>query len=274
MSFSSGSDGKDSAHNVGDLGSIPGLERCPGGGHGNPLQFLPGESPWTKEPGRLSPWGNKDSDMTERLSTILPFPDLPQGHSPPIQPLERRPLPRIPPRMTAASWALLTLKAEPSLQWRKLQHEPLPHSHGQALSSLSCCSAGPLPWVEKWAPSHSPKPRGQQRHPQKQDRDPFLPIWWHHLSHPGRDEPGLQALVSPCPPYSRTQGDRTCFNQQTRVLWETGHHGQGTSASLGLLSTVTVPGLSKGLMGWWTDWMSEWEHKLCKPWITILVKCF
>ena len=63
-----------------------------------------------------SPWGNKDSDMTERLSTILPFPDLPQGHSPSIQPLERRLLPRIPPRMTAASWALLTLKAEPNLQ--------------------------------------------------------------------------------------------------------------------------------------------------------------
>ena len=32
--------------------------------------FLPGESPWTEEPGRLySPWGCKESDMTERLST-------------------------------------------------------------------------------------------------------------------------------------------------------------------------------------------------------------
>ena len=33
-----GSDGKESACNAGDLGSIPGLERSPGGGHGNPLQ--------------------------------------------------------------------------------------------------------------------------------------------------------------------------------------------------------------------------------------------
>ena len=34
-----GSDGKESACNVGDLGSIPGLGRFPGGGHGNPLQY-------------------------------------------------------------------------------------------------------------------------------------------------------------------------------------------------------------------------------------------
>ena len=33
-----GSDGKESACNVGDPGMIPELERSPGGGHGNPLQ--------------------------------------------------------------------------------------------------------------------------------------------------------------------------------------------------------------------------------------------
>ena len=33
------SDGKESAHNVGDLDSIPGLRRSPEGGHGNPLQY-------------------------------------------------------------------------------------------------------------------------------------------------------------------------------------------------------------------------------------------
>ena len=38
-------------------------------GNGKPTPvFLPGESPWTEEPG-YSPWGRKDSDMTERLST-------------------------------------------------------------------------------------------------------------------------------------------------------------------------------------------------------------
>ena len=48
------SDGKESACNAGDLGLTPGLGRSPGEGHGNPLQvFLPGESPWTEEPGGL-----------------------------------------------------------------------------------------------------------------------------------------------------------------------------------------------------------------------------
>ena len=40
-----GSVGKESACNAGDPGSIPGLERSPGEGHSNPLQyFLPGKS--------------------------------------------------------------------------------------------------------------------------------------------------------------------------------------------------------------------------------------
>ena len=37
--FPGGSDGKASAYNVGDLGSIPGLGRSPGEGDGNPLQY-------------------------------------------------------------------------------------------------------------------------------------------------------------------------------------------------------------------------------------------
>ena len=37
--FPGGSDGKESACNVGDLGWIPRLGRSPGGGHGNPLQY-------------------------------------------------------------------------------------------------------------------------------------------------------------------------------------------------------------------------------------------
>ena len=32
-------DGKESACNVGDLGSIPGLGKSPGEGNGNPLQY-------------------------------------------------------------------------------------------------------------------------------------------------------------------------------------------------------------------------------------------
>ena len=38
MGFPGGSDSKESACNVGDLGSVPGLGRSPGEGNGNPLQ--------------------------------------------------------------------------------------------------------------------------------------------------------------------------------------------------------------------------------------------
>ena len=57
---------------AGDTGSIPGLERCPGGGNGNPLQYsclenLHGQ----RSLAGYSPGGHKESDMTERLSTAL-----------------------------------------------------------------------------------------------------------------------------------------------------------------------------------------------------------
>ena len=59
--FPGGSDGKESACNAEDLDSISGLGRSPGGGHGNPRQYLAWKIPWTEEPGRLQ------SDTTERL---------------------------------------------------------------------------------------------------------------------------------------------------------------------------------------------------------------
>jgi len=39
MGFPGGSDGKESACNVGDLGLIPGLGRSPGEGNGYPVQY-------------------------------------------------------------------------------------------------------------------------------------------------------------------------------------------------------------------------------------------
>ena len=45
VSFPDGSEGKASACNVGDLGSIPGLGRSPGEGNGNPLQYSCLENP-------------------------------------------------------------------------------------------------------------------------------------------------------------------------------------------------------------------------------------
>ena len=65
MGFLGGSDGKESACNVGDLGSIPGLGRSPGGEHGDPLHGQ-------RSLAGCSPWGHKKSDTTEQLRTHTP----------------------------------------------------------------------------------------------------------------------------------------------------------------------------------------------------------
>ena len=51
--FPGGSDSKELICNVGNLGSIPGLGRSTGGGHGNPLQYSCLEIAWTEEPDEL-----------------------------------------------------------------------------------------------------------------------------------------------------------------------------------------------------------------------------
>ena len=60
MGFPGGSDGKESACNVGDQGLIPGsgLGRSPGGGHGNPLQYSCLENPMERGAGGL-PMGSQ-----------------------------------------------------------------------------------------------------------------------------------------------------------------------------------------------------------------------
>ena len=69
MGFPGGSDGKESAYSVGDLGSIPGLGRSPGEGHGSPLQYSCLNNPHGQRSlVGYSPWGRKESDMTEQLS--------------------------------------------------------------------------------------------------------------------------------------------------------------------------------------------------------------
>ena len=54
--------GKESVCNTGDLGSIPGLGRSPGGGKGYPLQYSGLENSMDY------PWGCKELDRTEPLS--------------------------------------------------------------------------------------------------------------------------------------------------------------------------------------------------------------
>ena len=61
---------KESACNLGDLGSILGLGASPGGGHVNPLQYSCLENPHGQRSlAGYNPWGHNKSDMTEHLGT-------------------------------------------------------------------------------------------------------------------------------------------------------------------------------------------------------------
>ena len=65
-----------SASSAGDRGSIPGLGRSPGEGHGKPTPvFLPGKSHGQRSLVGCSAWGCRESDMTERLH-FLSFLDF------------------------------------------------------------------------------------------------------------------------------------------------------------------------------------------------------
>ena len=63
--FPDGSDGKESARNVGDPGSIPGSGRFSGERNGSSLSILAWRIPWTEESGKLQSMGHKESDTTE-----------------------------------------------------------------------------------------------------------------------------------------------------------------------------------------------------------------
>ena len=68
--FPGSSAGKESACNAGNPGLIPGSGRSPGGGNGNLLQYSGLESPHgQRNLVGYSPWGCKESDTTEQLST-------------------------------------------------------------------------------------------------------------------------------------------------------------------------------------------------------------
>ena len=64
--FPGSSDSKESTCNTGDLGSMPGLGRSPGGGDGNPLQYSCLENPHGQRSlVGYSPEGLQELDMTE-----------------------------------------------------------------------------------------------------------------------------------------------------------------------------------------------------------------
>ena len=80
--FPGGSDGKGSAWNAGDLGSIPESGRSAGGGHGNPLQYSCLENPmdggawWATSMGSQTirhDWATKhkhNTDLTQSLTHL------------------------------------------------------------------------------------------------------------------------------------------------------------------------------------------------------------
>ena len=63
-----GSDGKESACNAGDLGSVPGSEDPLEKGTATHSSILAWRIPWTESPEGYSPRGRKESDTTEQLT--------------------------------------------------------------------------------------------------------------------------------------------------------------------------------------------------------------
>ena len=59
------------------MGWISRLGRCPGGGHGNPFQYSCLENPCGQRSlVGCSPWGHKELDITEQLSTTELIQDM------------------------------------------------------------------------------------------------------------------------------------------------------------------------------------------------------
>ena len=72
--FPGSSDSKVSTYSAGDLGSIPGSGRSPGEGNGKPFsRKWPGESHGWSSLVDYSPWGHKESDMTEQPHFHFPL---------------------------------------------------------------------------------------------------------------------------------------------------------------------------------------------------------
>ena len=72
LGFPSGSDGKESACNVRDPGSIPWVGKIPWSRAWQPTPvFLPGEFHGQRSLAGYSPWGHKGSDMTGHLTPSL-----------------------------------------------------------------------------------------------------------------------------------------------------------------------------------------------------------
>ena len=82
LGFPGSSDNIGSTCNMGDLGLVPGLGISPGGSWQPTPVFLPGESTWTEEPGRLQSMGLQrvGHDRAPKQSTHILFTPLVLTH--------------------------------------------------------------------------------------------------------------------------------------------------------------------------------------------------
>ena len=78
-SFPGGSDHKESACNVGDLGSFPGLGSSPGEGNGYPLQYSGLENPMERRLTEIIPLLSQLSGASILCFLILSPQDTPSG---------------------------------------------------------------------------------------------------------------------------------------------------------------------------------------------------
>ena len=76
--FSGGSDGKESTCNEGEPGSIHGLGRSPGGGHGNPLQYSWQENPQDRRACRATVHGvtKRHNLATEYTGSVFTLAEI------------------------------------------------------------------------------------------------------------------------------------------------------------------------------------------------------
>ena len=74
MGFPGGAAGKDPTWDIRDSGSIPGLRRSPGGGHGNPLQFSCLENPMDRGACQATVHGVRKSWTQRKYSCIYRLP--------------------------------------------------------------------------------------------------------------------------------------------------------------------------------------------------------
>ena len=85
LGFSGGSDSKESVCNAGDLGSIPGLGRCPGEGKGHPLQYSGLENSMDCIVHGITKNQTQLSDFTSLHLSFIGFPGDASGKGPACQ---------------------------------------------------------------------------------------------------------------------------------------------------------------------------------------------